>query len=104
MEDKDHILQHFKSHQSGRLFERTRSMDNLNRAVQFAEMTVDSTPHGHRDRAHCLDNLGNHLRRRFERTGSMTDLNRAVEVASMAVDATPKDHPNRSHYLNNLSN
>ncbi|RYP81636.1 hypothetical protein DL770_005844 [Monosporascus sp. CRB-9-2] len=86
----------------GRRFERTGSMDDLNRAVDVANMAVEATPQDHSDRTGCLSNLGNLLGTRFERTGSMDDLNRAVNVANMAVDATPQDHPGRAGRLNNL--
>jgi len=86
----------------GMRFERTGSMDDLNRAVDAATMAVDATPQDHPDRAGRLNNLGNLLGTRFERTGSMDDLNRAVDAATMAVDATPQDHPDRAVCLNNL--
>ncbi|KAL8364968.1 hypothetical protein RB595_003992 [Gaeumannomyces hyphopodioides] len=88
----------------GRRFERTGSMDDLNRAVEVANMAVDATPQNHPDRAGRLNSLGNQLGRRFGRTGSMDDLNRAVEVANMAVDATPQNHPDRAGRLNSLGN
>ncbi|EJT69155.1 hypothetical protein GGTG_13264 [Gaeumannomyces tritici R3-111a-1] len=88
----------------GTRFERTGSMDDLNRAVEVANMAVDATPQNHPNRAGWLSNLGNHLGRRFERTGPMDDLNRAVEVANMAVDATPQNHPDRAAMLYNLGN
>ena len=80
----------------GRRFERTGSMDDLNRAVDIADMAVNITPQDHPDQAGYLNNLGNWLGRRFKRTGSMGDLNRAVDVADMAVNATPQDHPDRA--------
>ena len=86
----------------GRRFERTGSTDDLNRAVEVANIAVDATPQDHPDRAGYLNSLGNLLGRRFERTGSMDDLNRAVEFANIAVNATPRDHPDRAGYLNSL--
>ncbi|KAL7918917.1 CHAT domain-containing protein [Trichoderma austrokoningii] len=62
----------------GRRFERTGSMDDLNRAVSVASDAVDATPHDHPHRAACLNNLGNRLGRRFERTGSLDDLNQQL--------------------------
>ncbi|KAK4097643.1 hypothetical protein N658DRAFT_269779 [Parathielavia hyrcaniae] len=88
----------------GTRFERTGSMDDLNRAVDVADKAVDATPQDHPDRAALLTNLGNRLGSRFERTGSIGDLNRAVDVADKAVDATPHDHPDRAGLLNNLGN
>ncbi|KJZ70857.1 hypothetical protein HIM_09771 [Hirsutella minnesotensis 3608] len=88
----------------GSRFERTGSMDDLDRAVDFSSMALEATPQDHPDRAGRLSNLGVWLGRRFERTGSMDDLNHAVEVAGMAVDATAQDHPDRAISLNNLGN
>ncbi|RYP55467.1 hypothetical protein DL770_010905 [Monosporascus sp. CRB-9-2] len=73
----------------GMRFERTGSIADLNRAVDVADMAVDSTPQDHPDRAGWLNNLGNLLSKRFKQTGSIADLNRADDVANMAVDATP---------------
>ncbi|KAH8747717.1 CHAT domain-containing protein [Diaporthe sp. PMI_573] len=85
-----------------RRFERTGSMDDLNRAVEVADMAVDATPQDYPDRASRLNNLGTQLGRRFEWTGSMDDLDRAVDVVEMAVDTTPQDHPDRAGILSNL--
>ncbi|KJZ70809.1 hypothetical protein HIM_09822 [Hirsutella minnesotensis 3608] len=88
----------------GMRFKRTGSMDDLDRAIEVADMAVAATPQGHPDRARQLSNLGTWLGSRFERTGSMNDLDRAVEVADVAVAATPQDHPDRAALLNNLGN
>ena len=77
-------------------------MDNLNRAVEVANLAVKATPQDHPDRAARLNNLGNWLSIRFERTDSVDDLNRAVEVADLAVKATLQDHPDRATTLSNL--
>ncbi len=53
-------------------------MDDLNRAVDLANIAVDATPHDHPDRAIYLKNLGNRLGARFERTGSMDDIDHAL--------------------------
>ncbi|KAH8710127.1 hypothetical protein GQ44DRAFT_439557 [Phaeosphaeriaceae sp. PMI808] len=53
-------------------------MDDLNCAVEVADMAVNATPQDHPDRAAILNNLGNLLGTRFGRTGSMDDLNRAL--------------------------
>jgi len=56
-------------------FERTGSMDDLDRAITTNEEAVASTPDDNPYRAAGLNNLGNVLQSRFERTGSMDDLN-----------------------------
>ncbi|KAK6356065.1 hypothetical protein TWF718_000439 [Orbilia javanica] len=79
-------------------------MDDLNRTIEVADITVNVTPQDHPDQTSHLSNLGNKLRTRFEWTSSIDDLNRAVEVADIAVNATPQDHPDQAGYLNNLGN
>ena len=59
-------------------FERTGLMDDLDRAVDAANMAVDATPQDHPDRAGLLNNLGNWLGTRFGRTGSMDDIDHAL--------------------------
>lgn len=71
-------------------------MGDLSRAVEVANMAVNSMPQDHPDRAKLLSTLGTSLGRRFERTGSIDDLNRAVEVADTAVKSTPDGHSNRA--------
>ena len=78
-------------------FERTGSMDDLDRAITTNEQAVASTPDDHPNRAMYLNNLGNALQRRFERTGSMDDLDRAITTNEQAVASTPDDHPNRGN-------
>jgi hypothetical protein len=68
-------------------FERTDSIDDLNRAITMEEQAVKSIPDGHLDRAGRLNNLGSALQRRFEWTGSMDDLERAiVKVTGSNID------------------
>jgi hypothetical protein len=61
-------------------YERTGSMDVLNRAVEVADMAVNATPQDHSDRAGRLNSLGNWLGSRFERMKSIDDRNRALLV------------------------
>jgi hypothetical protein len=83
-------------------FERTGSMEDLERAIMANERAVESTPEGHPNRAGRLNNLGNALRSRFEQTGSMEDLERAIVANEQAVESTPEGHPDRAGRLNNL--
>src|SRR6266436_2205552 len=46
-------------------------MDDLNRAIEVADMVVEATPQDYPDRAGFLNNLGNRLSRRFGRTGAI---------------------------------
>jgi tetratricopeptide (TPR) repeat protein len=68
----------------------TGSIDDLNRAVDVADM---ATPQDHLDRAGWLSILEAIT---LGQTGSIDDLNRAIEVADIAVDAMPQDHPDRA--------
>jgi hypothetical protein len=53
-------------------------MDDLNRAVDVANMAVDSTPQDHPKRARRLSNLGTLLATRFEWTKSTDDIAHAL--------------------------
>lgn len=83
-------------------FEKTRSLDDLDRAIRENEKAVASTSADHLDHAIYLSNLGNLLRTRFEETGSMDDLNQAIVIAEQAVALTAEDNPNLGGLLNNL--
>ena len=85
-------------------FERTGSIDDLNRAVDVSGMAVDATPQDDPDRALYLNRLGHALHTRFGQSGSIDDLNRAIDVGGMAIDATPQAAPERAGYSNNLGN
>ena len=86
----------------GTRFYRIGAMNDINRAVEVADIVVKATPHDHSNRAIYLNSLGSWLSTRFERTGSIDDLDYAVKVADMTVDVTPQDHPNRAIYLRSL--
>ncbi|KAF2185509.1 hypothetical protein K469DRAFT_665117 [Zopfia rhizophila CBS 207.26] len=92
-EEADRLIQNYQ---------RTGSMDDLNRAVEVGDMAVNAIPQGHSDRARYLNNLGHLLGTRFNQMGSMDDLNRAIKVIDIAVNATPQDHSNQATYLKNL--
>jgi tetratricopeptide (TPR) repeat protein len=83
-------------------FERTGAIENLNSAVEFADLAVNITPSNHPDQVSLLGNLGKWLGRRFERAGAIEDINRAIEVTNMAVTITPLGDPYRAAILNNL--
>jgi len=90
-----HILPHMLSNLGimlSRRFERTGSIDDLNRAVDVAEQAVNATPEDHPNRAGRLNNLENLLTTQFERTGSLYNPNRDFYVADRAVNTTPVDH------------
>ena len=70
-------------------FERTGSMDDLDRAIMTNEQAVASTPDDHPDLRDVSTTWGLHCRARFERTGSMDDLDRAIVTNEQAVELTP---------------
>ncbi|KAK4068325.1 hypothetical protein Purlil1_13828 [Purpureocillium lilacinum] len=80
----------------GERFERTGSMDDLNRAVDIASQAVEATPQDDADRARQLEDLGIMLAKRFDRTESIDYLNLAIKITGHAVEATPHDHPDRA--------
>ncbi|MFG2456074.1 CHAT domain-containing protein [Streptomyces sp. NPDC048523] len=94
------------------LFERTGDRRALDAAVaDFARASgapdgsvrPAATPHGGRDRAALLGNLGASLTARFEVAGgATTDLEAAVYVQRLALRATPCDDPDRALYQSNL--
>ncbi|KAE8447330.1 hypothetical protein EG329_010888 [Mollisiaceae sp. DMI_Dod_QoI] len=83
-------------------FERTGSIEDLNRSIDASNMAADATPKDHPEHAHRLVALGGNLGSRFERNGSMDDIDRALNVVDIAVNATSEDHPDRAHRLTNL--
>jgi hypothetical protein len=54
-------------------FERTGSIDDINRAITIRKRMIGLIPISSRDRATHFNNLGIALLSRFERTGSMDD-------------------------------
>lgn len=60
-------------------------MDDLKEAIRIARQAVDAFPQDHRDRAACLNNLGNRLRDRYWRTGSIADLEQAQKYHQTAL-------------------
>jgi tetratricopeptide (TPR) repeat protein len=87
-----------------RRFERTGSMDDLDRAILTSEQAVKLTPVNHPSRAIYLNNFGSALAKRFERKGSMGDLDRTIMVNEQAVKLNPVGHPDRAGVLLNLGN
>ena len=76
----------------------------LEEAIPRYRDAVDLTPHGHPDKATCLNNLGNSLVHRFELLGELSDLEDAISSHRDAVDATPNGHPDKAARLGNLGN
>jgi tetratricopeptide (TPR) repeat protein len=81
----------------------TRNMDDLERAITYAQEALAATPLDHPDRAGRLSELYASLVDRYNQAGSMSDLEQALTHAQDALAATPDDYPNRASRLNNLS-
>ncbi|MFI8194493.1 CHAT domain-containing protein [Streptomyces sp. NPDC085946] len=94
------------------LFERTGDRRALDAAVaDFARaagapagsVRPAAAPHGGKDRAALLSNLGASLSARFEISGGSTaDLETVVHVQRLALRATAHDDPDRALYQSNL--
>ena len=69
-------------------------MDNLNRAINVADIAVNATPQDYPNRATMLNNLRILLGTRFKQTRLMDNLNHTVNITNIAVNTTPQDHPN----------
>lgn len=78
-------------------------VNDLNRAVEVANMVIEPLPIGRPDQATILDRLSFWLSERYEQSGSIEDLHCSIEALNKAIEATPFDDPNRDHQLNNLS-
>lgn len=74
-------------------FQRTGSLDDLNRAIDAVGQAIDATSEGISDQALYLRTLGTWLRTRYERTALVGDLNRSVEVSSPAANNENNDMP-----------
>jgi tetratricopeptide (TPR) repeat protein len=83
-------------------FTHSRSLRDLDEAVEVAQAAVEATPAGHPRLTQRQANLGNALRARAEERESLPDLNAAVETARAAAHGIPADHPDRAALLSNL--
>lgn len=63
----------------GRRFDQIGSMDDINCAVEVAEMAVEATPQDHPDRAAILNNLGNRLINRHKVNDKERDRDKALK-------------------------
>ncbi|KAI9770997.1 MAG: hypothetical protein M1840_002701 [Geoglossum simile] len=85
-------------------FSQASSIEDLDRAIDVADVALDFVSQGDPDHAHWLNTLGDLLSKRFERTESVDDLNRAIELADMSVKVTRQGHPDSIISSNNLTN
>ncbi|EXL65084.1 hypothetical protein FOPG_18678 [Fusarium oxysporum f. sp. conglutinans race 2 54008] len=84
-------------------FERTDSMEDLEKAVEISHRVIGSIPENHPDRAAYLTSLGSRLRIRYERIGDIVDLEEAIQALQQSVNLTLEGH-DRTARLNDLAN
>ena len=80
----------------------TRSLADLELAIQKFKEALDITPLNHPDRVRRLHNLGLRYGNKFQRIGLTSDLEQAIHFVQEAVDTVPQDHPDRLVLLQNL--
>jgi hypothetical protein len=86
----------------GYRFQRNRSIQDLEEAINTGRRAVAATPLDHPKLAQHLSNLGHQLSNRFQWNRSIQDLEEAINIGRRAVAVTPLDNPNHAGYLNNL--
>ncbi|KAJ8112227.1 hypothetical protein OPT61_g5355 [Boeremia exigua] len=86
-------------------FERTGSMEDLNRSIHICEKAIEKTPlEDCINRALHYNHLGGRLSKRFALTKERDDIDRALKAVQTAVDLTPNDHPYKVSHLISLGN
>lgn len=83
-------------------YERFRTVNDLNRAIDITEEAVGAIDPDNPERAFILWNLGAMLGTRYQLLGGIEDLSQAIKWAEGAVTATPVTHPDRPSRLNNV--
>ncbi|CAE6479724.1 hypothetical protein ACGC1H_002425 [Rhizoctonia solani] len=83
-------------------FELLNELDDLDKAIELAVITLTLTPDDDPRLPQLLADLGALYFKRFQRLGSMNDLEKAIEHAAPALDLTPDEHPTLLPRLANL--
>ncbi|RDA94087.1 hypothetical protein CP533_5334, partial [Ophiocordyceps camponoti-saundersi (nom. inval.)] len=86
----------------GMLYGRTKSLKDLNSAIESLTIAEDACSRDHPKRPIILSNLGQFFNDRFLETELTEDIDRAIEYTTGAIDACPENNPTRASYLNNL--
>lgn len=85
-------------------YEMTQAIEDIERAVELAEMALVRVPPEHTDRSGCLSNLGSQLVLRYQETGCIEDLERAKGPLEAAIITLNLGNPDRWLISNNLGN
>ena len=85
-------------------FDRTTSIDDIDRAISLNREALKFTSTGSPDYAFLLSNLSVALQSRFEQYGSISDLDQSIATAEQAVASITDDSPEYPGLLNNLGN
>lgn len=83
-------------------YTRTKSLVDLDEAIQTARQAVNVTPEDSPERANRLGNLSAFILARYKTTNETADLEETVKLGRLAVAATSKDHPTHWKWLVNL--
>jgi hypothetical protein len=83
-------------------YNRHQDLDDLQKAIEWAELEMDSGQSDDTMGADRLDLLGHLLAIRFTRLGDLDDLQKAITWAELAVAVATEDDTNRAIYLDHL--
>lgn len=84
-------------------FQKTKTRDYINEAVELAQHAVDSMPSGDEDLAGYLTTLGAMHQHHYKAVGDKSSLDCAVVAARRAVEISRDDDDNQDLYIRNLS-
>ncbi|KAH9485874.1 Vegetative incompatibility protein HET-E-1 [Psilocybe cubensis] len=75
------------------LFERTRDITDISRAIKHFQQAVQHAPYGHGDLPQIFSDLSKCYLLRFEHAADPTDINLAIAYANKATRSAPPGHP-----------
>ncbi|KAL4733730.1 CHAT domain-containing protein [Aspergillus similis] len=84
-------------------FEVTRNPEDLRKALELENESLQATPDGHPDIPMRYANLSGAHFRQFEFSRSAAALDKGVDYGQMAVDKTPDHHPSKTRNMNTLA-
>src|SRR6266576_5072753 len=75
-------------------FLKARDLIDLDEAIRFGQLAVDTTTEDHIGRAQILTSLGTCFGERFLTTGDLKDLEESIQLVQLAVDTILESYPN----------